>query len=67
MKNLLTVVGLIVLLLFAGELSLAVGPVIGVGFAIVVLVATLLAVGWRRRSRNCATDLPVFRNDARTG
>ncbi len=48
---LLTVVGLIVLLLFAGELSLAVGPVIGVAFAMVILVAALLVMGWRRRSR----------------
>jgi hypothetical protein len=51
MKNLLTVVGLIVLFLLVGELSLAVGPVIGVGSGLVVLVAVLLVMGWRRRSR----------------
>jgi uncharacterized membrane protein YhiD involved in acid resistance len=55
-RILVTIVGLAVLVWFAGELSLAVGPTIGVGFATVglvaiVLVAILLFTRWRSLGR----------------
>ena len=49
MTNLLTVVGLIALVLFVGGLSLAVGAGDRLRFGMVVLVAVLLTMGWRRR------------------
>lgn len=46
-RSVLTVVGVVALFAFAGELSLAIGPVLGMGFAMVVLALALIVV--RRR------------------
>jgi hypothetical protein len=47
-RSVLALVGLIVLVLVAGQISLALGPLVGVALAMAVLATTLVVMRLRR-------------------